>query len=123
MVGQIVLSYSAAAWSGPRAFAEAGFAPADIQYGSLYDSFTITVLMQLEDLGFCPKGQGGRFAADVGLISDFGRLPSSTDGGGLCNNHLANRGGVTKVALLPSSRTGDSAVVRRWRSTNFGGLG
>ena len=97
MGGQIDLSYSAAAWSGPRAFAEAGVTPADIQYASLYDSFTITVLMQLEDLGFCPKGQGGRFVADGGLISGVGRLPFNTDGGGLCNNHPANRGGVTKV--------------------------
>ncbi len=97
MGGQIDLSCSAAAWSGPRAFAEAGVAPADIQYASLYDSFTITVLMQLEDLGFCRKGEGGRFVADGGLISGIGRLPFNTDGGGLCNNHPANRGGVTKV--------------------------
>jgi acetyl-CoA C-acetyltransferase len=97
MGGQIDLTYSAAAWSGPAAFAEAGLTPADIQYASLYDSFTITVLMQLEDLGFCKKGEGGRFVQDGGLISGVGRLPFNTDGGGLCNNHPANRGGVTKV--------------------------
>ena len=95
--GQIDLSFSAAAWSGPRAFAEAGVTAADIQYASIYDSFTITVLMQLEDLGFCDKGQGGRFVADGNLISGVGRLPFNTDGGGLCNNHPANRGGITKV--------------------------
>ena len=71
--------------------------PADIQYASIYDSFTITVLMQLEDLGFCAKGEGGRFVADGGLISGNGRLPFNTDGGGLCNNHPGNRGGMTKV--------------------------
>ena len=97
MGGRIDLTYSAAAWSGPLAFAEAGVTPADIQYVSLYDSFTITVLMQLEDLGFCPKGQGGRFVMDGNLISGVGRLPFNTDGGGLCNNHPANRGGITKV--------------------------
>jgi acetyl-CoA C-acetyltransferase len=97
MGGKIDLTYSAAAWSGPLAFAEAGVAPADIQYASLYDSFTITVLMQLEDLGFCKKGEGGRFVADGNLISGVGRLPFNTDGGGLCSNHPANRGGVTKV--------------------------
>ena len=95
--GQIDLSFSAAAWSGPQAFAEAGVTPADIQYASIYDSFTITVLMQLEDLGFCKKGEGGRFVADGNLISGVGRLPFNTDGGGLCNNHPANRGGITKV--------------------------
>ncbi len=97
MGGRIDLTYSAAAWSGPAAFAEAGLTPGDIQYASLYDSFTITVLMQLEDLGFCKKGEGGRFVQDGGLISGVGRLPFNTDGGGLCNNHPANRGGVTKI--------------------------
>ena len=53
--------------------------------------------MQLEDLGFCKKGEGGRFVADGNLISGVGRLPVNTDGGGLCNNHPANRGGMTKV--------------------------
>jgi acetyl-CoA C-acetyltransferase len=97
MGGQIDLTCSAAAWTGPAAFAQAGITPADIDYASLYDSFTITVLMQLEDLGFCAKGQGGRFVQDGGLISGVGRLPFNTDGGGLCNNHPANRGGITKV--------------------------
>ena len=95
--GDVDLTWSAAAWSGPAAFAEAGVRPADIKYASIYDSFTITVLIQLEDLGFCEKGQGGRFVADGNLISGVGRLPFNTDGGGLCNNHPANRGGITKV--------------------------
>jgi acetyl-CoA C-acetyltransferase len=97
MGGRIDLTYSGAAWSGPAAFAEAGVKPADIKYASIYDSFTITVLIQLEDLGFCQKGQGGRFVADGNLISGVGKLPFNTDGGGLCNNHPANRGGLTKV--------------------------
>ncbi|NYT63511.1 thiolase domain-containing protein [Alcaligenaceae bacterium] len=95
--GHIDFTTSGAAWSGPAAFAEAGVTPADIQYASIYDSFTITVLMQLEDLGFCKKGEGGRFVADGNLISGHGKLPFNTDGGGLCNNHPANRGGITKV--------------------------
>jgi acetyl-CoA C-acetyltransferase len=95
--GDLDLTYSAAAWSGPAAFAEAGVAPGDIKYASIYDSFTITVLMQLEDLGFCRKGEGGKFVADGNLISGVGRLPFNTDGGGLCNNHPTNRGGITKV--------------------------
>ena len=95
--GKLSLTVSGAAWSGPRAFEEAGVRPADIQYASIYDSFTITVLMQIEDLGFCKKGEGGKFVADGNLISGSGKLPFNTDGGGLCNNHPANRGGMTKV--------------------------
>ncbi len=97
MGGKIDLTYTAAARTGPVAFAEAGVRPADIKYASIYDSFTITVLIQLEDLGFCEKGKGGAFVADGNLISGSGRLPFNTDGGGLCNNHPANRGGLTKV--------------------------
>jgi len=97
MGGKVDLTYSGAAWSGPRAFEEAGMKPADIKYASIYDSFTITVVMQLEDLGFCRKGEGGKFVADGNLISGTGKLPFNTDGGGLCNNHPANRGGMTKV--------------------------
>ena len=95
--GDINLTVSAASLSGPRAFEEAGVKPADIDYVSIYDSFTITVLMQLEDLGFCKKGEGGKFVADGNLISGSGKLPFNTDGGGLCNNHPGNRGGMTKI--------------------------
>ena len=95
--GKVDLSYSAGRFSGARAFEEAGVTHADIKYASIYDSFTITVLMQLEDLGFCAKGEGGKFVSDGNLISGVGKLPFNTDGGGLCNNHPANRGGKTKV--------------------------
>ena len=97
MGGKVDLSYSGAVWTGPRAFEEAGVKPADIKYASIYDSFTITVVMQIEDLGFCEKGEGGKFVADGNLISGTGKLPFNTDGGGLCNNHPANRGGMTKI--------------------------
>jgi acetyl-CoA C-acetyltransferase len=95
--GRVDLTWSGGAISGPAAFGEAGVTPADVKYASIYDSFTITVVVQLEDLGFCAKGEGGRFVADGNLVSGVGRLPVNTDGGGLCNNHPANRGGVTKV--------------------------
>jgi acetyl-CoA C-acetyltransferase len=97
MGGKVDLTYSGVAWTGPRAFAEAKITPADIRYASIYDSFTITVLIQLEDLGFCKKGDGGRFVEGGNLISGKGSLAFNTDGGGLCNNHPANRGGMTKV--------------------------
>ncbi len=95
--GRIDLTYTGAVWSGPRAFEEAGVSHSDIDYASIYDSFTITVLLQIEDLGFCEKGQGGKFVSDGGLLSPGGKLPFNTDGGGLCNNHPANRGGMTKI--------------------------
>ena len=91
------LTFTGAAWSGPRAFAEAGLTPADIDYASIYDSITITVLQAIEDLGFCSKGQGGRFVSDGALVAPLGKLPFNTDGGGLCNNHPGNRGGMTKI--------------------------
>jgi acetyl-CoA C-acetyltransferase len=83
--------------SGHDAFAEAGVTPADVDYVGIYDSFTITVLLALEDLGFCEKGEGGRFVEDGSLQAPHGRLPFNTDGGSLCNNHPQNRGGMTKV--------------------------
>jgi acetyl-CoA C-acetyltransferase len=95
--GRIDLTYTGAVWSGPRAFAEAGVTPADVDYASIYDSFTITVLQTIEDLGFCEKGKGGAFVADGSLLAPHGALPFNTDGGGLCNNHPVNRGGMTKV--------------------------
>ena len=95
--GRIDLTWSAGVHSGAKAFEEAGVRPEDIRYVSLYDSFTITVIMQLEDLGFCRKGEGGRFVMDGNLISGVGRLPFNTDGGGLCNNHPGNKGGMTKI--------------------------
>ena len=95
--GRIDLTRTGAMWSGPRAFAEAGVTVADIDYASIYDSFTITVVVTLEDLGFCDKGKGGAFVADGALESPHGRLPFNTDGGGLCNNHPGNRGGMTKI--------------------------
>ena len=89
--------YTGAVWSGQRAFEEAALHTADVDYVSIYDSFTITVLITLKDLGFCDKGQGGRFVLDGALQPPHGQLPFNTDGGGLCSNHPGNRGGMTKV--------------------------
>ena len=95
--GRLDLTQTGAVRSGPAAFAAAGVSAADIKYASIYDNFTIMVVQQIEDLGFCPKGQGGRFVSDGNLISGIGLLPWNTDGGGLCNNHPSNRGGMTKL--------------------------
>jgi acetyl-CoA C-acetyltransferase len=95
--GRIDIVSTGARTTGPLAMAEAGVSPGDIDYASIYDSFTITVIETLEDLGFCEKGQGGRFVLDGNLVAPHGKLPFNTDGGGLCNNHPSNRGGMTKV--------------------------
>lgn len=85
------LTVTAAAFTAPRAFAEAGVMPSDIDLAMIYDSFTITVLLLLEDLGFCKKGEGGSFVED-GRIALGGQLPINTDGGGLSSNHPGMRG-------------------------------
>ncbi len=80
------LTVSAAAESGPRAFAMAGVGPQDIDVVQLYDAFTINVLLFLEDLGFCNKGESGGFVSNGG-IAPGGRLPVNTNGGGLSYCH------------------------------------
>ena len=85
------LTVTAAAMTAPRAFAEADVTPDDVDMAMIYDSFTITVLLLLEDLGFCKKGEGGAFVQD-GRIALGGQLPINTDGGGLSSNHPGMRG-------------------------------
>jgi len=82
---------SAAAKCGPEAFRQAGVRPQDIDVLQFYDSFTITALVLLEDLGFCPKGEGGPFVAE-GHLRRGGRFPLNTDGGGLSSSHSGMRG-------------------------------
>jgi acetyl-CoA acetyltransferase len=82
---------SAAAKCGPEAFGQAGVRPDEIDVLQFYDSFTITVLMLLEDLGFCAKGEGGAFVAE-GNLRRGGRFPLNTDGGGLSSSHSGMRG-------------------------------
>lgn len=80
------LTRTGAAASGARAFAMAGLSPSDIDVAQVYDSFTITVLLNLEDLGFCAKGEGGAFVSG-GRIGPGGPLPLNTSGGGLAHTH------------------------------------
>ncbi len=80
------LVVTAAAESGARAFAMAEATPADIKLAMLYDAFTINTILFLEDLGFCPKGEGGRFVQG-GAIAPGGRLAVNTNGGGLSCVH------------------------------------
>jgi acetyl-CoA acetyltransferase len=80
------LTVTAASDSGPRAFAMAGLAQKDVDLVMVYDAFTINTILFLEDLGFCPKGEGGRFVAD-GAIAPGGKLAVNTNGGGLSCVH------------------------------------
>ena len=80
------LTTTAAAESGPRAMEMAGVSQKDIDVVMLYDAFTINTILFLEDLGFCPKGEGGRFVRD-GRIAPGGELAVNTNGGGLSCVH------------------------------------
>lgn len=88
------ITVSAAAQSGPEAFGQAGVTPDEIDIAMIYDSFTITVAVCLEDLGFCAKGEAGEFVAGGRLAFDNPdtSLAMNTDGGGLSSNHPGMRG-------------------------------
>jgi acetyl-CoA acetyltransferase len=80
------LTMTGAIQSGREAYAMAGLAAKDIDVVELYDAFTINPILFLEDLGFCPKGEGGRFV-EGGHIAPGGGLPVNTNGGGLSYCH------------------------------------
>jgi len=85
------LTVTAGAISGPAAFKQAGITTADVDVLMSYDSFTITALLHLEDLGFCAKGEGGAFVED-GKLGPGGALPMNTNGGGLSYTHPGQYG-------------------------------
>ncbi|CAM3207512.1 acetyl-CoA acetyltransferase [Williamsia muralis] len=80
-----------AAVTGPLAFERAGLKPSDVDVAEIYDAFTYMLLLTIEDLGFCEKGEGGAFAAKQSLRLG-GELPTNTDGGGLSACHPGQRG-------------------------------
>ena len=97
------LTVTAAVESGAMAYEMARVRPADIDMLSLYDAFTITPILFLEDLGFCPKGEGGRFVSD-GAIAPGGKLPVNTSGGGLSYCHPGMYGLLVMIEAVRQVR-------------------
>jgi acetyl-CoA acetyltransferase len=90
------LTHTGAEAAARRAFAQARLGPADVDVVELYDAFSINTILFLEDMGFCPKGEGGRFVSG-GRIAPGGELPVNTNGGGLSYCHPGMYGLFTMV--------------------------
>jgi len=118
------LTVTAAQASGARAYAQAGLGPSDIDVVQLYDAFTINTILFLEDLGFCPKGEGGRFVQD-GAIAPGGALAVNTNGGGLSCCHPGMYGLFTIVEAVRQLRgeCGDRQVAGAERALAHGNGG
>jgi acetyl-CoA acetyltransferase len=97
------VTVTAAQESGKRAFEMAGLTPRDVDVVQLYDAFTINTILFLEDLGFCPKGEGGRFVSG-GNIGPGGTLPVNTNGGGLSCVHPGMYGVFTLIEATQQLR-------------------
>lgn len=108
------LTTSAAADAGRRAYAMAGVGPGDIDFAQLYDCFTPVVVIELEDLGFCAKGEGGPFVA-AGSIEPGGKLPVNTHGGLLSHCHPGNPGSMfalTEAVLQLRGQAGERQLAK-----------
>ncbi len=90
------LTTTAASESGPRAFAMAATKPSEMDFAQIYDCFTPVVIMELEDLGFCPKGEGGRYVED-GCLDLGSAIPVNTHGGLLSHSHTGHPGSMFAI--------------------------
>jgi acetyl-CoA acetyltransferase len=97
------MTVTAGVVSGREAFGMAGIGPHDVDVLQPYDAFTITVLLALEDLGFCQKGEGGDFV-EGGRLAPGGELPAMTSGGGLSYNHPGALGVLLLVEAVRQLR-------------------
>ena len=98
-----------AADAGPAALQMAGLAVDDVDLLQLYDSYTYTVLVTLEDYGFCPKGEGGKFVAD-GALAPGGRLPCNTGGGQLSSYYLTGFTPIVEAVIQARGQAGARQV-------------
>jgi acetyl-CoA acetyltransferase len=94
-------------FAAPAAFAMAGLTPADVDIFTCYDPFTIVTLMQLEDMGFCKKGEGGAFVSGTNLHFDGGGLPANTHGGMLSHAYVL---GIAHIVELVRQLRGEAAA-------------
>ncbi|EED36743.1 thiolase [Luminiphilus syltensis NOR5-1B] len=112
------LTTSAAAVSGAAAYAMAGVSPSDFAFAQLYDCFTPTVLVELEDLGFCAKGEGGAYLESEGM-GPGARLPVNTHGGMLSHCHPGNPGAMFGLTEAIRQLRGDCGE-RQVENANLG---
>jgi len=103
LLGMRDLTLSPSKESGERAFAMAGMGPKDIDVVQVYDAFSINVILALEDLGFCKKGEGGPFVEN-GAIGPGGKLPVNTNGGGLSCVHPNMYGAFATIEAVRQLR-------------------
>ncbi len=100
---------SGAAISGRTAMTMAGIAPADVSLCELYDCYTYTTLISLEDYGFCAKGEGGPFV-ESGVIGPGGALPTNTGGGQLSGYYLWGMTPLTEAVMQTRGQAGERQV-------------
>jgi acetyl-CoA acetyltransferase len=98
-----------ASTSGARAMRMAGFTPSDVDVCELYDCYTITTLLTLEDYGFCEKGEGGAFAAS-GALGPGGSLPTNTGGGQLSGYYMWGMTPLSEGVIQARGQAGERQV-------------
>jgi len=110
--------------SARQAYERSGLGPKDIDMAMIYDSFTITVLMQLEALGMCKRGEGGAWVSGGRLRYDS-EFPINTDGGGLSSNHPGMRGIFLLIEAVRQLRGegGPRQAKKRLRTAVATGIG